>query len=472
MPIPHQPTYIGGPSSPVHSGPWDYLARVPLFAYGPGVVPAKGVVERPATMADVAPTIARLIGSDFDTPDGDPLDEVVSRRRAKPRLVVVIVWDGAGWNVLNRHPDRWPYLRRISRRGVLFENFEIGSTPSNTPPIHTTLGTGVFPRRHGIPGVRIRVPEVGHINPFAGSVGDRIRVPTLADVYDPATGNRARIGLVATTTWHLGMIGKGSRAPQGDRDLTVLLTKVGRLFGNSSVYRLGPQPDRTLFDQQVDELDRADGAADGRWGELDLDDEGIRHVSPAFTFYQQRVLEDTLTSQGFGQDEIPDLMFTNFKQIDVAGHKWGLTSPQVGDAVAASDAVLRRLVTFLNGTIGRGDWTLLLTADHGQVPQPEDSGIWPVAPGPLGADVNEALDDNDNDVSLIERPSASGLFVDRAEARELGVSLEQIAEWLIDYRAEDNLQPGQSLPEPWADDPEQRLFAGVVVGRRLVADSC
>lgn len=89
----------------------------------------------------------------------------------------------------------------------------------------------------------------------------------------------------------------------------------------------------------------------------------------------------------------------------------------------------------------------------------------------MAGDVNGALDDNDNG-SLIERPSASGLFVDRAEARELGVSLEQIAEWLIDYRAEQNVKAGESIPEPWADDAEQRLFAGIMVGRRLVADSC
>src|SRR5688500_16246350 len=33
--IPREPNYIGTAAAPVHSGPWDYLARVPLVIFGP-----------------------------------------------------------------------------------------------------------------------------------------------------------------------------------------------------------------------------------------------------------------------------------------------------------------------------------------------------------------------------------------------------------------------------------------------------
>src|SRR5687767_13906794 len=66
--IPRVPNYIGTAASPVHSGPWDFLARVPLLIYGPGMV-RQGSYESRATMADLAPTAAELVGSArFDAP--------------------------------------------------------------------------------------------------------------------------------------------------------------------------------------------------------------------------------------------------------------------------------------------------------------------------------------------------------------------------------------------------------------------
>jgi hypothetical protein len=472
VPIPHQPTFIGGPISPVHTGPWDHLADVPLVAYGPGVVPRVGRVRRPATMADVAPTVARMIGYDFQTPDGEVLEEIVDPDASPPRLVVVVVWDGGGWNVLDAHDEGWPFLRRLMRRGGVYTNFEIGSSPSNTPPIHTTLGTGVFPARHGIPGVRMRGPTGEDINPFGGAVADNVKVPTLADVYDRDRGNDPLIGLVATVSWHLGMIGHGARFPGGDKDAAVLIGSRGGTFGEPDVYDTAPAPDASMLDRETDALDRADGEADGRWKQEDLSDLAVRAASPAFVAFQQQVLEQTIASKGFGRDDVPDLLFTNFKMIDHSGHKWYPFSRQVGEAVAASDAALRRLVRFLNQSVGRGRWSLLLTADHGQQPRPQDTGAWPVAPGPLGGDINDQFDDNDNDKKLVMRTSASGLFIDRQEAERLGVSLQEIADWLIDYRRKDNLRPDESMPEAWVDDPDRRLFAGIVGHKRLLADSC
>src|SRR5918997_1552601 len=40
--------------------------------------------------------------------------------RAPPRLVVVVVWDGGGWNVLERWPDAWPTLGRMMRAGISY----------------------------------------------------------------------------------------------------------------------------------------------------------------------------------------------------------------------------------------------------------------------------------------------------------------------------------------------------------------
>ena len=72
--VPAEPNFVG--TNFPHSGPWDYLQDVPLLWYGPGIVPPLGRVDTPATIADIAPTQARLLGFDFEAPDGRVLEEI------------------------------------------------------------------------------------------------------------------------------------------------------------------------------------------------------------------------------------------------------------------------------------------------------------------------------------------------------------------------------------------------------------
>src|SRR3712207_9022025 len=48
--------------------------------------------------------------------DGRPLSDALTGSFRPPKLVVVIVWDGAGRATLQRWPDRWPTLDRKSTR--------------------------------------------------------------------------------------------------------------------------------------------------------------------------------------------------------------------------------------------------------------------------------------------------------------------------------------------------------------------
>jgi arylsulfatase A-like enzyme len=77
---------------------------VPFFLYGPGSIPAVGRIDRPATVADLAPTLAEHMDFPFTAPDGTALPEasVPTGGGGRPRLVVVVVWDGLGRNVLAR----------------------------------------------------------------------------------------------------------------------------------------------------------------------------------------------------------------------------------------------------------------------------------------------------------------------------------------------------------------------------------
>ena len=133
----------------------------------------------------------------------------ISRQTDRPELVVTFVIDGGGWNVLHEFPDAWPNLKRLMRDGATFRNAIHGSFPAVTASAHATIGTGAFPRTHGITGHNLRdgtkarkaYGELGHAEP-----GD-ILVPTLADLWSDATDNRAWVGELGYQIWHLGMLG-------------------------------------------------------------------------------------------------------------------------------------------------------------------------------------------------------------------------------------------------------------------------
>lgn len=470
--IGHEPNYIGTPQAAVHSGPYDFLADVPLVFYGPGYIDRMGPVSEAPTMADVAPTIARLIQFDgFEARDGRALTDIPAPNRRPPRVVVTVVWDGGGWNTLEEHPRSWPFLKKLIERGVSFEDMTIGSTPSVTPPIHTTLGTGAFPRRHGIPNVRMTIADGAYIDPMESNSPEYIRIPTLGDVYDASRGNRPLIGVVATVNWHLGMIGKGTLAPDGDHDLAGLFTSAGSTFGDPGYYEIPVDlADEDGLVAAARALDVRDGAGDGTWRGHPLDDPAIRYASPAYVGWFGDVLRRAIESRGFGRDRVPDLMFTNFKSIDDSGHRWGMTSQETGDVIAATDAELKKLVDHLDRDVGKGRWVVAVTADHGTSMFPEESGGWAVRGHDLREDLNRAFDLDAE--PLFERVNSAGVFLNDAAVERSDLDLREVGRWLLDYTAVDNLYELDEIPGYYADKADVPLFDAVVAGRKVVARSC
>jgi arylsulfatase A-like enzyme len=61
----------------------------------------------------------------------------------------------------------------------------------------------------------------------------------------------------------------------------------------------------------------------------------------------------------------PNLLFVHLGEPDYAGHFWGWMSWMYGRAVRTADAAVARLVTASDRAFGAGNYTFLLTADHG-----------------------------------------------------------------------------------------------------------
>jgi hypothetical protein len=464
--VPQEPNFLG--SNFPHSGPWDYLQDVPLFWYGPGVIPATGRVERPVTIADIAPTQAALLGFDFEAPDGAAMPEIPSPA-SPPALIVTLVWDAGGMSVLDEFPQDWPVLASLIEDGVWFEHASVGSSPSITPATHATIGTGAFPMRTGQTDAEFRLGD-GLVR--AGALGPLLMMePTLGDLYDRAMGNEPLVGALASVTWHLNMASHGALWGGADRDIAVLRVPadadnegaegtIWNLQGKNLPFYEFPEyvNDLPPLSSYTEEVDRADGALDEKWRDNSIRQYEEGWATPARIPYQGRMVEEVIAREGFGDDDVPDLLFVNFKAIDHVSHIWSVNSPEMQDTLRWQDEDLGRFVGFLDREVGEGRWVLVLTADHGAQFDPEVSGAFQVTPGQLEEDL-EAAFPSSTDESVFLAVRTSQLYVNEVAMRASGFTFEQIAGFILDYTKAQGAPDPSTVP---TDELGDHVFAAAI----------
>jgi predicted AlkP superfamily pyrophosphatase or phosphodiesterase len=446
-----------------HASVWMYLERVPLVVYGPSIAVADN--EDRVSLADVAPTIAELIGFDDFLElgrEGRTLPSI-TRPSAPPELVVTFVIDGGGWNVLHEFPEAWPNLRRLMREGATFRNAIHGSFPAVTASAHATIGTGAYPRTHGVTGhnlrdgrkVRKAYGELGHANP-----GD-ILVPTLADLWSDATDNTAWIGELGYQVWHLGMIGRGGPSRTRDqRPVAVYWDEAGEpqdwRSQNDELYRL---PTVTPS------LDAFDGYRAGytpnpaRNSAFDpLKPKNLHCCSTPVIRYQGDLIEATLANEPVASSDAPGLLFVNYKAPDYTGHVFGMFDPMTGDALRDVDEQLGRLVAQLDERYP-GRYALIVTADHGQCPLPDASGGVRLDPIQLWDDLEREF--GGGLFGLVQNVVPSEVYLESDVLWDVGATREDVASFLRDYPYRRNIGPYVPRDAIERDLLERQQFAAV-----------
>jgi hypothetical protein len=435
--VPDEPNFVNGGLS--HAGPWDYLQRVPLLLYGPGYIRNQGSVARPVNVGQIPATIAELLGYEgFDPPIGGMLGEALvdqADRPEPPKIVMFVVWDAGGRNVLSRWPGSWKNLAGMIPGGTWYENARLGTSPSVTPPLHSTFGTGAWPSDHGMTDNVIRLPSGAIVD--AWKFGPKnLLLPTLSDLYDEAMGNEPLVAAIAHESRHLGMMGHGSQYPDGDQDVAATHGH-GQGFSWTLPAVLAPFYDFPGYVNGVggvgadlQTLDLADGEDDEAWRNHSFTslDDGFN--TPARLPYQARVIERMIDTEGFGDDDVPDLFWTNFKLIDGTAHRFGMNSLEEKDTVLWTDRQLPALRRMLDEAAGPGNWVLILTADHGA--NPENPAAFPIRSANLASDLARAFDDGDA-TKLIQQIRPTQIFVNKTEAAQLGVTMAEIATFLNAY---------------------------------------
>jgi hypothetical protein len=266
------------------------------------------------------------------------------------------------------------------------------------------------------------------------------------------------------------MIGHGSEWSGGDKDIAVAREKEGASTGgNDSAVRWNLTSGMAPFyempkyvnslppiDGFNQELDALDGARDGMWRDNSIEQFNNGFDTPARTPFQTQLFEKVISQEGFGADDVTDLLYLNYKAIDVIGHAFSANGIEMSDALRIQDTALQVLVDFLNQTVGKGQWVMALTADHGTNLNPAVSGAFQIDTGSIEDLLNQRFDDGDG-VPLIDKFRTTEFWLNEQELAQSGSDLVDVSNFLLSLTESQTFKPGG---EPLPGHENDPVFAG------------
>jgi hypothetical protein len=169
--------------------------------------------------------------------------------------------------------------------------------------------------------------------------------------------------------------------------------------------------------------------------------------------------EAALEGEALGTRGVTDVLAVSFSCNDAVGHSKGPHSPDVRDITVRTDLALDRLLAAVDRRVGLAHTIVILTADHGVAPVPEQMVAWKMPAGRLS---RPALEKGVNDA--LERAFGPGAWVEGRAGSTIYLNQALIAERGLDPAAvERRVAAGvEGVPPVWRAYTRTQLVEGRV----------
>jgi hypothetical protein len=184
--------------------------------------------------------------------------------------------------------------------------------------------------------------------------------------------------------------------------------------------------------------------------------------------------EKAVAAEGLGADDVPDLLALSFSSNDAVGHAWGPDSQEVLDVTLRSDAVVERLLGLLDDKVGKGRYTMVLTADHGICPLPEGGKagkrVQPATAAKVEAFLTETYGKGAG--KWVEAVSGPWVYLNAKAVAAAGLKGADVEAAVADWaRKQDGVEGAYTRAELTAGVPEKDAV-GRMVGRSFHPERC
>jgi predicted AlkP superfamily pyrophosphatase or phosphodiesterase len=355
----------------------------------------------------------------------------------KPKLVVGIVVDQMRWDYMGRYYEKFTDdgFRRLIDEGYSCNNCLINYVPTVTSIGHTSIYTGSTPAFHGICGNNFfidgkktyctqddSVECVGSNYPRGKESPRNLLATTIGDQLRLHTDFRSKV---------IGVSYKDRAAilPAGHSANAAYWLDVKKPCFVSSTYYMQELPEWVkafnkdlLKNKEVKEVGDRIG------------------YSPLCGTVTTDMAIAALKNEQLGKGDVVDMLCVSYSQTDVMGHEWGTRGEHADAAYLQLDKDLARLFNALDEQVGKGNYLLFLTADHGAAHNWKFMQENKLHGGPwLNEQNRKAMEDAVSKSAGKElKPVIAGIldyriFLDHQSIKEQGLDIKEVKQTIIDY---------------------------------------
>jgi predicted AlkP superfamily pyrophosphatase or phosphodiesterase len=144
-----------------------------------------------------------------------------------------------------------------------------------------------------------------------------------------------------------------------------------------------------------------------------------------------------IEGEKLGQREYTDFLAMSFSSPDYIGHRYGPDSKEVEDTYLRLDLDMAELLSYLDNKMGKGNYTLFLTADHAVAPVPAYLKSLKIAAGYFDYTafriyINELCEKYYGASDLVENFSNNQVFLNKDALTRLGLDAAIVSQRLAD----------------------------------------
>ncbi len=426
--------------------------------------------------------------------------------KTQPNLVVGIVVDQMRYDYLSRFWDGYGNdgFKRLLREGFNFKNNHYNYAPTSTGPGHASVYTGTTPATHGIIGNNWYDKEIGaSVYCVADNTYRSIGTETSAGQMSP----KQLLTTTVTDQLRLSNQGKSKVIAIALKDRGAVLP--GGHMANAAYWFQGKNEGHWIsssfymdrLPRWVDTFNKSEAAAaykkswdllkpakdyvggpdktpyDGAFkGEAAAvfphDIPSLWEQNGQFDILKGTAYGNSLTTdfalaalegEALGKGIHTDFLAISYSSTDYVGHQFGVNSREVEDTYYRLDQDIARLLKALDKQVGKGNYTLFLTADHAAVQVPsflKDQRIpadYFDSKASLGR-VKEYVSETYGSDEIIENISNDQIFFNRPLLKNLEIELDDIQEDVAHFMLLDpSIERAYTATQMWEQEYSRGL---------------
>ena len=402
---------------------------------------------------------------------------------AKPKLVVGIVIDQMRWDYLYRFNDLYGAngLKRLLNKGFSCENTLIPYVPTYTAVGHTCVYTGSVPAYTGIVGnnwfdkttnTNVYCTDDSTVNPVGSNTkGGKMSpknlwVTTITDELRLSNNFKSKVIGIA-------MKDRGAILPAGHSANAAYWydDKSGKWI--SSTYYMQQLPD---WVSQFNAKDVAGNYMKQDWNTLlpinkyDLssaDDEPYENAikgektvtfphrlstigdadkyesfktTPFANSFTFDFAKSAIENESLGKNTVPDFLAVSISSTDYIGHSFGPNSVEIEDTYLRLDNDIADFLQYLDTKVGKGNYLVFLTADHGVAHIPAflaehkiPGGVF--NEGEVSRELNKMIEDEFGMKNVVQSLQNYQVYLNADEISKQGKDLSAVKKSVIRFLA-------------------------------------